>query len=246
MGITEAFPSMDSTPQRRWFQFSLKSLWVLITVLCGVLGACWHFVIAPAERQRGAAQMVASLGGQIYRGSPYEDFWIVDQLRKVLPRDYIDTAGGISLDNSPADDQDIARLRGLNQLSTVYLRGTRLTNASAPLLRSLRELVILDLSGTQFTDAGFVELCELPKLASLFLDDSEVSDAGLSHLPDQSQLQNLSVRNTPVTDAGLVQLSRLPHLKSLDITGTQVTRAGVVRFQVALPDCLVVGTPRAR
>lgn len=236
---------MDPIPKRRWFQFSLKSLWVLITVLCGILGAFWHFVIAPAERQRLAVQTVEGLGGQIHRGSPYDDFWIVGQLRRVLPRDYIDSAGGVFLDNSPAQDQDVARLRGLNQLNSIYIRGTRLTDASAPHLRSLRQLVILDLSGTQITDAGFVELCDLPNMVSLFLDDTEVSDAGLNHLPEQSALQNLSLRNTPVTDAGLVHLSRLSRLKSLDITGTKVTTEGVAQFRAAKPSCLVVGAPRS-
>ncbi|MFN0020149.1 MAG: leucine-rich repeat domain-containing protein [Pirellulaceae bacterium] len=236
---------MDSTPKRRRFQFSLKSLWVLMTVLCGILGAFWHFVIAPAERQRGAAQMVEGLGGAIRRGSPYEEYWVVDQLREVLPRDYIDVAGGVSLDSSPARDQDIARLKVLSQLSSVYLRGTRLTDASAPNLRSLRELVILDVSETELTDAGLLELCDLPKLVSLFLDDTEVTDAGLSHLPYQSTLRNLSLRNTPVTNAGLIHLSRLSGLKSLDITGTQVTSEGVATFQQSLPNCLIVGAPRA-
>lgn len=240
-----ATPPLTPKPTRRRFQFSLKSLWVLMTVLCGVLGAFWHFVIAPAERQRGAAQMVASLGGQIYRGSPYDDFWIVDQLRKVLPRDYIDSAGSVSLDNSLAQDQDVARLRGLNQLRSVYLRGTRLTDASAPHLRSLKKLCILDLSGTRLTDAGLIELCELPKLVSLFLDDTKVSDAGLNHLSEQANLQNLSLRNTQVTDVSLEHLLELRELRSLDITGTKVTPAGVRRFQAARPACLVVGSPRA-
>jgi len=245
MGSTEAFPSMDSTAKRRRFQFSLKSLWVLMTVLCGLLGAFWHFVIAPAERQRGAAQMVEGLGGAIHRGSPYEDYWIDRQLRKMLPRDYLDSAYGVALDSSLAEDQDIARLESLNQLSTVYLRGTRLTDASAHHLRGLKQLHILELSGTGLTDAGFKELCDLPQLISLFVDDTEVSDAGLSHLPGKSKLQNLSLRNTPVTDGGLVHLSHLAHLKSLDITGTKVTTEGVAQFHAARPHCLIVGAPRS-
>lgn len=238
---------MTVNPKRCWFQFSLKGLLILITAICGALGACWHFVIAPAERQREAVQMVEGLGGKVGRGSPYEeDPWFIRGLRPCLPRDYIDRVGWISLDNLPATDQHIAQFRSLHGLGTLYLRGTQLTDAAAVDLRELRQIHILDLSGTKLTDAGFVELCDLPNLVSLFLDGTEVSDAGLSHLPEQSKLLNLSLRNTPVTDAGLVQLSRLLSLQSLDITGTQVTRAGVVRFQVALPSCLVVGTPRPR
>jgi hypothetical protein len=38
MGSTEAFPSRNSTPKRRRIQFSLKSLWVLMTAAGMIMG----------------------------------------------------------------------------------------------------------------------------------------------------------------------------------------------------------------
>jgi len=244
MDIPESFPYMDSAPLRRRLRYSLRSLWLLVTALCGFLGASWHFVIAPAERQRAIVEMVEGLGGKVGRGSRYdEDPWFIVALRQCLPRDYIDGVGWISLDDLPATDQHIAQFRCLNQLGTMYLRGTHLTDAAATDLRELRQLEILDLSGTKLTDTGFIELCDLPLLSSLFLDDTQVTDEGLGHLPTQSMLQVLSLRNTPVTDVSLARLSRFENLKSLDITGTRVTAAGVQSFQQAKRKCLVVGSP---
>jgi hypothetical protein len=48
-------------PDRRWAQLSLRTLLVIVTVLCVVLGM-W---IVPAERQRRAVAAIEAVGGSV-------------------------------------------------------------------------------------------------------------------------------------------------------------------------------------
>lgn len=221
-----------TTTRQRWFQFSLRGLLAGMTAICGLLGALWHFEIAPAERQRSAVYAVRQLGGQVlYGSSPEDSSWPVRQLRRWLPRDYFDPVGYINLDNTEAADDDVAHLCELRQLRTLYLRGTLVTDTGIAQLRGLRDLTILDLSGTAMTDLGLDQLQEHHNLWALYLDETAVTDTGLVRLAEHFELRELSLRETMVTDAGLVHLSTLPRLHGLDLAGTRVTDAGVAKFQ---------------
>jgi hypothetical protein len=231
---------MTNPPKPRRFQFTLRRMLTMVTLLCAALGALWHFVIGPAERQRGAVQMVQRLGGQAHRGYPWEEFWLGHELRRWLPLDYLTSVGGIELDHTDAEDEDIARLRGL-PLGALYVRGTRLTDAGMAHVQTMHDLTVLDLSETRITDLGLARLGELSQLQSLFLDGTGVTDSGLESLVTTAPLHNLSLRQTAVTDAGLVHLAKLPDLKTIDLTETQVTPAGIAKFKKAVPGCLVVG-----
>ena len=51
-----------SKPRRRWFQFSLRTLMVLVTVLCVWLG----LVSERARKQREAVAAIEALGGWVW------------------------------------------------------------------------------------------------------------------------------------------------------------------------------------
>ena len=50
-----------SKPRRRWFQYSLRTLFVLVTVLC----VCLAVTANRARRQREAVKAIESVGGQV-------------------------------------------------------------------------------------------------------------------------------------------------------------------------------------
>lgn len=51
-------------PKRRWLQFSIRTVLVLVTLLCVAL-SLW---VVPAERQRRAVAAIEALDGTVYFG----------------------------------------------------------------------------------------------------------------------------------------------------------------------------------
>ena len=54
-------PLPKTNPKRRWLQFSIRTVLLLVTLLCVGL-SLW---IAPAERQRRAVTAIETLGGAV-------------------------------------------------------------------------------------------------------------------------------------------------------------------------------------
>ena len=54
--------NLDRLSRRRWLQFSIRTLLVLVTLLCVAL-SLW---IVPAERQRRAVEAIEKLGGIVF------------------------------------------------------------------------------------------------------------------------------------------------------------------------------------
>lgn len=80
-------------PNRRWTQVSLRSLFVLMTVLCIILGT----VIVPGERQRRAVAAIERLGGSVFYAG--DDTWpqMCALLQRFVPRDYYDHIDEVQL-----------------------------------------------------------------------------------------------------------------------------------------------------
>ena len=205
---------MAATPKRRWYQFSLKTLLVGLTLLCLGPGGYVAYEQNKARRQKGAVEAIEELGGVVDYGrnvsarSP--------MLRQILGDD---TFGGVdSIDfwnPSHVTDADLKHLAGLKRLTTLHL------------------------DNSQVTDVGLKHLAGLESLSVLYLNNSQVNDAGLKQLASLESLSHLDSNNTQVTDAGLVHLAGLKGLKSLYAHRTRVTDAGVAELQKSLPKCRI-------
>lgn len=149
----------DEMPKRkhRWPQFSLGSLFLVVTALCVGLA----FVAVPAERQRQAVAAVQALGGWVQYvefGETESNARLKTYLRRWLPRDYFDDVQAIDLESRKVTDADLANLESLKHLQTLNLRGTEVTDAGLVHLRGLTELRSLYLYRTQVTDTGAAQL----------------------------------------------------------------------------------------
>src|SRR5215469_3129191 len=91
-------------PKRRWMQVSLRTVLVLVTLLCVALSV-W---VVPAERQRRAVKAIEALGGTVsyedihsYYAStqPTAESFLISFLRRWLPPDYLDEVKFVNLDN---------------------------------------------------------------------------------------------------------------------------------------------------
>jgi len=223
-------------PKRRWFQFSLAWL-LLLTLVCGVVLGLW---VAPAERQRRAAEYVEGLGGGVRYASEDEDGNRAPEwLRRSVGDDYFRSVEEIDLRDTQVSDAGLAHLENLTALERLYLSGTQVSDAGLAHLESLTALKELNLGGTQVSDAGLAHLENLTALKVLFLYGTQVSDAGLAHLERLTGLEWLNLGSTQVSDAGLAHLERLTALEGLLLSGTQVSDAGVAELRMALPNCSI-------
>ena len=87
---------------RRWYQFSLWSMFVWVAVIAVLLtvGLLW---IAPAQQQRAAVQMVERVGGKVHYAKPPTNVgWLTTHIRMWLPRDYFDAVEGSSFAALPS------------------------------------------------------------------------------------------------------------------------------------------------
>jgi hypothetical protein len=206
-------------PRRRWFQYSLRSLFLLTFLVS--LGMSWFAVRMKRAREQGeAVEWIRKGGGSVVYDYQYEvpysgppgPVW----LRNLLGTDFFATAVHVCFFPSSVSDAGLEHLKGLTQL---------------------REL---DLRFSPVGDNGLKYLNGLARLRTLDLSDTNVTDAGSEHLKRMTHLQTLNLEDAQVTDAGLEHLKGLTQLKMLILLGTHVTDDGVNRLQKALPNCQVI------
>lgn len=208
-------PEKPARRKRRWFQFGLRTLLVLTTIVA-VLFAGWSH---KARQQREAVASLRVAGGGViydYRAHGLEQppnlpAWLL----KALGVDYFASAQG------------------------VYLGDSEITADGLKDLKFLTSLQYLDLQRTQITDAGLQYLAKLSTLEGIHLGGTQVTDAGLGHLKSLTALQSLDLGYTRVTDAGLEHLKEMTTLRRIYLWETKVTDAGVERLQGALPNCTI-------
>ena len=75
-------------------------------------------------------------------------------------------------------------------------------------LKGLTNLQSLYLDGTKITDSGLVHLKGLPNLDNLWLP-KQITDSGLVHLKGMTNLQELRLVKHQITDAGVAELQDL-------------------------------------
>jgi len=206
--------NVATKPKRlRWYQFSLRTLLIFMTVVAILVGTFVVQVIIPAERQKAAVAMIERRGGSVDYSDKSKSEWtsVPDWLRNCLGPGYFQS------------------------VMLVELQGTKITDAELERLQGLVTLQYLLLSSTQITDTGLAHLKGLTSLEGLGLDNTQITDTGLDRLREMTSLKDLSLSGTQITDAGLAHLKGLNALESLGLDNTQITDAGVAKLRAALP-----------
>ncbi len=189
-------------PKRRWFQFSLRTLLLLVALLALWLG--WHAV--QVRRQREAVLTIEELGGHVL----YDYEW---------PRG--------SSNTPPNEPSWLARLVGVDQVHDVasvsLAHNKEVTDADLRQLSDLKDLRDLNLGWTEVSDEGLAHLKRLRGLEHLYLEScSHVTDSGIAHLAGLTNLKELTVSGTRMSNAGMVHLKNLKKLEWLELTGVPV------------------------
>lgn len=127
-------------------------------------------------------------------------------------------------------DTTMQHLEGLENLESLWLGRTDVTDAGLESLRALTKIRELGLPPAA-TDKGLACLAGLTNLERLNVSDTQITDAGLAHLEGFNKVWMLMVANVNVTDAGLAHLSGLTNIERLTFEGTQITDAGLTHLQ---------------
>lgn len=148
----------------------------------------------------------------------------------------------VSLDLGATDltDTGLKPLGALKRLRSLVLRDSRFTDAGLAHLLPLEDLRELDLIRTRISDQGMTLVSKLIRLERLQLDYGEIYDAGLARLSTLTKLTHLTLDSTHITDAAVATLKAFPALRALNLYHTLVTKAGRDALQAALPQCRIV------
>jgi hypothetical protein len=144
--------------------------------------------LAPAvrtwqERILGDAQVSVELPAGELPGSTFDAIASLHELRKLF------------ISGTNANDDDLAKLRGLRHIESLLLSGCPITDQSAETLSQFQELRWLE------------------------LDDTRISDDAVPHLAKLKKLEVLRIRGTNISDRGASQLTSLTGLREFEPSG---------------------------
>ena len=236
-------PIAAAKPRRRWFQYRLRSL-MLLMLLVGI-GMTWLVAIKHrAERQKEAVEIVVKNGGMVLYD--YQEYTLPSGatnfsdnaqppgpawLRTLLGDDFFTNVVGTRIVTQAGLDQ----LAKLPQIQRLELGGAAVTDSILDQLNELSRLDRLGLENTSVTDNGMKKLAGLTQLKWLILNgNTGITDDGLKRIAGLRQLEYLDLSLSNVTDAGLKHLRLMTHLQELRLGNTRITGAGL-RELVELP-----------
>lgn len=102
------------------------------------------------------------------------------------------------------------------------------------------QIVSLKLGGTKITDVSLKEIAKLKRLNRLYLDRTAISDAGLANLKSLHYLEYLNLTGTKTTDTGLKNIASLKSLRSVYVWNSNVTMSTALQLEKANPRVRVV------
>ncbi len=213
-----ATPPNTRRPRRRFWRFSLRRLFVLVTLLAVGLG--WMSMkAAHARRQRAA---VEALGATEF----FYDF-------QRSPSRGALSWPGFDEDAQPPAPAIVRWLWGEDVFASIVALqvGTseqrkELTPAAIRRLADLDTLEYLDLSCQPIGDHDLDALRGLVRMKSLVLSDTHITDAGLQRLSGMTGLEQLGLNGTLISGVGLIHLRACKLLKTLDVSNAPITPVG--------------------
>lgn len=130
--------------------------------------------------------------------------------------------------------QPVSQASNLLEISAVNAKA--FNDHQASLLPGLAEQIVsLKLAGSKVTDASLREIAKLKHLTRLHLDHTDVSDAGLAHLKSLAHLEYVNLIGTKVTDNGLKAVASMKSMRSLYVWKSHVTDSMARQLEIANP-----------
>jgi hypothetical protein len=248
--MTSAAASLASNekPRRRWLQFGLRSLLLLITVF----GVWFGLYIKRVRRQKEAVQAIREFGGWVHydfqetttlagtnfdsRIEPPLPKWLVDRLGEDFFFNVAEVNlvynddGGRRLDNANVAATALEHLAAFPKLRVLLVKETQATDDGLRTVGQLKRLTHLYMwDASQVTDAGIAHLAGLANLRKIHIGHSQIGDESLKVLAALAQLDDMSLQGNRFSDRGLAYLKDCDNLRELwvGIGPTSITDAGM-------------------
>lgn len=129
-------------------------------------------------------------------------------------------------------DEDLIDIEKYQNITTLILWDTEITDKSLERIVQLKGLKVLVLAGTYITDTAAKEIGSLHLLYRLDLSETAITDVTVKELKNIKTLRELDLSDTKVSSAGIEALKNL-HLAFLDISGTDVDDS-IVEILIAM------------
>jgi len=193
-------------PNRRWYQFSMRTLLVVMLVFCvtvGWVGSRIYHAQRNSERvdaavwaselaNEKAVAQINMIGGSV-------DYFFKDgNTQSWLQKGFDDPGDDVSIcqhvrfGGGSTSDADLAVLKRLSDVQSIEVSDTNITDAGLEHLKGLTNLVYLNIENTHITDNGLEQLKGLTNLEYLLLGDkTNVTDEGVKKL--QQALPNCKI-----------------------------------------------------
>lgn len=142
-------------PRRRWYQFSLRAVFVLVTFFVG-LAVVARLVLAPYREQQATMRLIERLGGsyqseaettwlRFILGSQFQNVTLVNLADCDEPEAYLDAIGRLPrvrtvvVGGETFGDKHLARVAKISSLEGLVLDTTAVTDAAIADLRQTRQ-----------------------------------------------------------------------------------------------------------
>lgn len=225
-------PSPPPKPRLRWYQYRLRTVLILMTVLAAWLALISH----RARQQKLAVEKIVAWGG------------VVNYDYQVIPvNPAIRDPGGLDFDLdesiTPLRTQWLRRFIGDDYFQTVVcvdLSKTSISDDGLLILENLPALRVLILDDTKITRMGLSHFEGLRNLELLSLENTLIDDSGLAYLENLAALRWLGLGGNNITDGSVKYFKNFTKLKTLKLTDAQVTEKGVASIKMDLPNTRII------
>lgn len=188
-----------------WKRFRLRTLLLLLTAFCLVLGLLFGYLEPYRQQARSMATLIR-LQGEVATEQADGPAWLRWLVTKMLGPNSFVRVTSVKLKGVDSDDDVMHSLAGLAYLRELSLERSRFTDEGAAVLPSLSQLDSLSLKFTNITDHEAKSLEKLAGLKTLYLTSTNVSDAAVPHLAKLHNLEALYIRWTHISESGAQQL----------------------------------------
>jgi hypothetical protein len=154
---------------------------------------------------------------------------------------YIGPMVGFNAAHSKFEDRGFEFLKDQDQIQTLHLAASCISNEGLKSVARCKNLRVLDLRATFVTDEGLKHLLPLTQLVELKISQSAITDKGLKTIAKMKQLETLELHHTVITDNGLKALYDHPNLYRVTVSKGLVTAQGAGRLKRHIQSVRMIG-----
>ena len=251
---TEPPKSDPPKRKRRWFQFSLRTMMVFVTLLC--LGLGLNSIRVRANRQRATVEKLRSIKAVVlydYETDELGNALNLTRVQKPGPEWLVNFLGvdwfatAVHVTAHEIDDGTVEALADLPNLKLLHVVET--PPSLFQVVGCLNALRVLELERNRtpfrpLIDEDWKGFENLHQLRHLTLEGFHVKDPALVHLKAATQLEVIKLRHTRISDAALENLEGLKALRHIDLVGSRVSDACLIHLRAlpSLKSLMVIST----